>query len=293
MGDRRVLNPARRASIVCAAIAATAAPAVVSCELIGGFEPFLGTGGFATTSTASSSTASSGGPPGCAGDSPDAGGSRMVLQKLAGGACFWIDVTEVTVAEYQSFLGTADASTQDDPCGSGQNPSFAPSCDGGTPALGPSEPVVCVDWCDARAYCNSIAKRLCRGDGLLNFGSAATSEWYAACSPDGGAYPYGQSYAGQVCNGRDNPNTGCLAACSLVDAGSLTGCHTASGIFDMSGNANEWTDECDSSDPSAKCATRGGSAQSDSSGLRCNQIAGAARLATHPFTGFRCCADAL
>ncbi|MGC4065108.1 MAG: SUMF1/EgtB/PvdO family nonheme iron enzyme [Polyangiaceae bacterium] len=60
-------------------------------------------------------------------------------------------------------------------------------------------PQVCVDWCDASAYCSSLGKRLCRriGGGMNpfdRFADPGSSEWMNGCSA-GGQYEYGPSEA--------------------------------------------------------------------------------------------------
>ena len=72
--------------------------------------------------------------------------------------------------------------------------------------------MVCVDWCDARAYCAGVRKRLCgkigRGtNATTDYANAATSEWYRACSSSGvNAYPYGNTRDASACNGYDHGN---------------------------------------------------------------------------------------
>jgi hypothetical protein len=53
---------------------------------------------------------------------------------------------------------------------------------------------VCVDWCDAHAYCKPVGKRLCGKIGggpnlYADYASASSSEWYRACS-SGGSFTY-------------------------------------------------------------------------------------------------------
>jgi formylglycine-generating enzyme required for sulfatase activity len=264
------------------------------CELIGGFKDFEGIGGSGATTGSSTS-----GGAACGAGAPDAGG-RMVAARLSNGTCFWIDEHEVTVADYAKFLASSpDPSIQDTAClpiDDAGNTTFAPAaCRGDAgPQTDGREPVVCVTWCDALKYCNSVGKRLCAGDALTMPADPATSEWYAACSADGAnVYPYGDghTYEGQTCDGYDNAMTGCRSGtCSLVEVASSLGCHTPSGLFDMSGNASEWTNECDSTGPTAMCAIRGGGVGSDAQGLACKTVSTLGRLRTNEFVGFRCCA---
>jgi formylglycine-generating enzyme required for sulfatase activity len=80
-----------------------------------------------------------------------------------------------------------------------------------------------VSWFEARDACVAAGKRLC-----------ADSEWLTACrGPLDQAYPYGDVYAASACNGN---------GASAVDTGSFPACEGAfNGLFDLSGNAWEWT----------------------------------------------------
>src|SRR6185295_16488134 len=126
----------------------------------------------------------------------------------------------------------------------------------------PKFPVVCVDFCDAFAYCALVGKRVCGaiGGGRGRFGSATdatSSQWFAACSGGGKhAYPYGDTYEGSACNGIDKGG-------NLVDTGSIATCVGGyPGLFDMSGNVYEWEDACTGEQGTTVCHVRGGAASS-------------------------------
>ena len=71
-------------------------------------------------------------------------------------------------------------------------------------------PQVCVEWCDAQAYCLAVGKRLCGKIGggpnaLADYDDPTRSAWLNACSNEGTKdYPYGDLYDPTLC-GRDQP----------------------------------------------------------------------------------------
>ena len=218
---------------------------------------------------------------------PSGEGPTMVA--VPAGYC--IDSTEVTNAQYGRFLAAAvSPSTQPSYCSF--NTTFTPST--GWPAS-PGEdpyPIVAVDWCDARAFCQWAGKRLCGHPGsgptpYAAFGDSSQSEWFNACSAGGmRTYPYGSTYNASICEGGDiKPN-------KIVATAFKTGCVGGyPGIFDMSGNVLEWEDACDATAGGTDtCHMRGGSDLSGSTNLQCS--AGTTDLRQNAFinVGFRCCA---
>jgi hypothetical protein len=114
----------------------------------------------------------------------------------------------------------------------------------------------------ARRACADHGKRLCTG-----------REWERACRGSSGAsYPYGDSYTPDVCNVRGEHVT-------LAPTGSHKDCVSASGAYDMSGNAGEWVEEAH---------VRGGSAVGDGDG-RCSRGEKRASGEASPDVGYRCC----
>ena len=113
---------------------------------------------------------------------------------------FWMDRTEVTNAQYVS-IGCEDTSSQ------------------------PNQPRNCVNWFDARAFCESRGARL-----------PTEAEWeYAARGPDGLIYPWGNGFIAD--NVAYEDNTGGL----LAAVGSRPGGISWVGAYGLSGNAGEWT----------------------------------------------------
>jgi formylglycine-generating enzyme required for sulfatase activity len=206
---------------------------------------------------------------------------------------YCIDSTEVTRAQYSAWLASSPTTIgQETECS--WNMDYTPACDWPAGTLG-DHPVVCVDWCDAHAYCKSVGKRLCGNvaggpNGFADFADAAKSQWVNAClsGAANNAYPYGSTYDAQKCNGLDKD------IADTIPAGSLTGCTSAAsgyaGVFDLSGNVGEWEDSCEHSTGSDdNCRIRGGSYYSLDFDLRCaNDLVGI-RSFTNALVGFRCC----
>jgi formylglycine-generating enzyme required for sulfatase activity len=236
------------------------------------------------------------------------------------GVAFCIDSTEVTNEQYQAFLTAAATKppTQGERCQ--WNSSFAPDqATPGCPAFDPvgraNFPVVCVDWCDADAYCRASGKYLCRAgsrDGnnagpVTNPLVTGGSQWVIACSSDGAQdYPYGKTGMPGVCV--DKKYVSNIPGVQQVM--SATACQVgATGIYDMSGNASEWQDDCvaAATTPATpadlgktdECDAYGGAVSSEYSDTSCTAAASTTDTLAH-FTrsqvagdnGFRCCADA-
>jgi formylglycine-generating enzyme required for sulfatase activity len=111
--------------------------------------------------------------------------------------------------------------------------------------------------------------------------------WIGAMHGDLSGYPYGDPYDAQVCNGAARAEDGPVAV------GTRSACVTIDGVFDLSGNAAEWTAECDGeSEPTNRCKVRGGSYVSDGGDLSCGASRSLDRNGAADWVGFRCCADA-
>jgi formylglycine-generating enzyme required for sulfatase activity len=146
-------------------------------------------------------------------------------------------------------------------------------------------------YAGAVAACAAAGKVLCTGD-----------QWVTACQ---GAtptpppvnpllFPYGAAFDANTCNtetydgdpiAAGNQNvatlTGALASCKSTAAGTI-------GVFDLSGNLKEWTDE-DTGNANIKIQ-RGGSYQSPSTSSTCQfKLTRSAVGAIEQETGFRCC----
>jgi formylglycine-generating enzyme required for sulfatase activity len=210
-----------------------------------------------------------------------------------------IDTRETTVAQYQAFLDSKPPIVGQPPKCS-WNDSFEPATAG--PCTGtfdlvsyPERPVVCIDWCDAVAYCTWRGRRLCGqiGGGQLAYADAsdpAKSEWGNACTKGGAlVYPYGNDYIPDACNTAQK-NFGGLTEVATV----ITCVGGYEGLLDMSGNAEEWEDACsegeDPNDPrDDSCHARGGAYWTDGDQSTCAADIAPTRNSQDHSTGIRCC----
>ncbi len=202
------------------------------------------------------------------------------------------------MAQYDMFLKSSPApSSQDAHCL--WNGTFQPaSLDFGycytpgrkfDPAGTPDQPVQCVNWCDAHAYCKWAGKRLCGKIGGGNVSKsgvadATQSEWFNACSMGGKLkYSYGNTYDELTC---------ATAGAQPKPAGSYPKCEGGfSGLFDLSGNVAEWESSCDGeTGEDDQCELRSlGNAEFSN----CSFSFAVTRKTISEYFGMRCCADAV
>ncbi len=150
-------------------------------------------------------------------------------------------------------------------------------------------PWASVTETQAAAACTAAGKRLC-----------TAAEWQLACAGNAGlAYPYGNTYQPNSCNGNDyDPDctppdtdlelpTGSAYGCPTKPAQSV--CVSPTGAFDMSGNLKEWTST--QVQPGA-FGIRGGGYDTPSNGLACQfSFVSADPSFLFANLGFRCCED--
>ncbi len=223
------------------------------------------------------------------------------MVRLASGFC--IDATEVTRGQYRAWLATRP-SFAGQPAACSSNRSFLPDatcgnadevCQAGDFR---SHPVVCVDWCDAEAYCRAAGKHLCGSLaggslGYFEYDDVARSQWLNACESGGSQpFPYGSEPRAGACNTAES-DVG-----STWPVGASTDCQSPvagyAGVFDLSANVWEWEDACNDAQKPAVCRVRGGSYRQAASDTAC-QLGTSywARLESSPRVGFRCCAPAM
>ena len=232
-------------------------------------------------------------PPPC----PTKGGPMVRVGPA--GRTFCIDAFEVRETAYAAFLfdKAGVVSSVAPRCKWNATYSLPADC-GFNPAVDPNLPVGCADWCDAADFCDWAGKRLCGGVGTgapiaTSAYAGPTSEWMTACSHNADGlhlYPYGASFDGSACNAPGTHGTG------LVPVGSKTGCEGGyPGLFDLSGNVEEWENACDA-DPTVdtgtddRCRARGGLWYPPGDTDYLGQCNADKTLTRSGRAGFRCCA---
>lgn len=153
-------------------------------------------------------------------------------------------------------------------------------------------PAVMKTWMEAQDICRASGKRLC-GD----------SEWTLACEGKHRLpYPYGRKRDAKACNidkslprvdekAIADPKRSAAETARLWQgepSGTRAGCTSSYGVFDMTGNVDEWV--VNESGKPYKSASKGG--YWGPVRARCRPMT-TAHGETFPFyqTGFRCCAD--
>ncbi|HRI68362.1 MAG TPA: SUMF1/EgtB/PvdO family nonheme iron enzyme [Polyangium sp.] len=165
------------------------------------------------------------------------------------------------------------------------------------PNLQGVKPVVMADWNDAMRACQVEGKRLC-----------TVEEWEFACEGPGmWPYPYGAERDRTACNiDRDEeaPDADALSRPDRVGteveridkrvkSGSMPRCVSPFGVYDMTGNVDEWVDnpQGKKAEPPFRSSLKG-----DDWGpgrARCRPIDSTIPESfTSPQRGFRCCSDA-
>jgi len=134
---------------------------------------------------------------------------------------FWIDRTEVTVAQYAACFNA----------GSCRKPQNWKDCNWGKRGRGRA-PVNCVDWQQAWDYCKWSGKRL-----------PTEAEWEkAARGTDGRKYPWGNRGLGCKYAVMDKGGKGCGMQSTWPVCSKPTG-NSPYGLCDMLGNVGEWVSD--------------------------------------------------
>ncbi len=132
-----------------------------------------------------------------------------------------------------------------------------------------------VSFYKAEQLCRAEGKQLCSED-----------EWEKACKGPGNLkYPYGNVWNAARCDtqNRDGTNR------AIEPSGTFRACVSGYGVYDMSGNVMEWTDNVFSAQDTADKVVKGGSYSKPDWATRCayryNMLPGS----TSNEVGFRCC----
>ncbi len=221
---------------------------------------------------------------------------------------FCIDTTEVSRREYAEYdmdrgnVGAAVPSFCDGVATGSADPSCMedPSvCQG---AACDEHPQVCINVCDAMAYCLWAGKELCGavGGGILRNStgeeSTAGLRWRAACG--GGLdrakrplrrFAYGDAYRDGLCNAGTSASeqVGDRAGCAVVENNE---------VRDLSGNVNEWVARFDEQPGGLVSSVAVGGSFTinfDDDELSCASNYGTGAFdGVDPQVGFRCCKSA-
>lgn len=201
---------------------------------------------------------------------------------------FCIDRSEVTRSQYEAFLATNPSpAAQTAECQ--WNTTFVPNLnwpDGGAAAT-VDAPITHVDWCDAVAYCKFAGKQLCKSR-FADDDAGGVDQWQIACSRNGERkFPYGATQDLGACNGPTDGGT-------IRPVMSSPRCEGGyDGIFDMTGNVQEWRDGCrkavDAGPASDTCLLGGGGFPQTAENQSCTTVFVANRNGAFGDLGFRCC----
>ncbi len=234
--------------------------------------------------------ADAGAPGDASGQNTGCPAGRGPAMVLVDGFC--IDATEVTSAQYNAFLLSGPSLTGQ-PAECSWNTSYLPGNGWVFAAAQGTWPIANVNWCDALAFCKWAGKRLCGklGGGSADFSQFAASdnEHYLACSDiSTRVYPYGNAFDPTACNGPERD------AGHVLPVGSLAGCQGGvPGLFDMSGNVEEWQDACNGNAGAGDMCLDGTGAFNfgdPPDGTRCDFSDSDSRNAQYDDVGIRCCA---
>ena len=191
---------------------------------------------------------------------------------------FWIDRFEVTNAQFQTCISSGGCPAREEAaCQRWVNRVWQPVSEAEALARSfgrPDQPVVCVTWVDAVAYCAWAGKRL-----------PTANEWEKASrGPSAWLYPWGFDLP--TCE-RAQMSSGDVPGCgteATVNVGSFPDVQSPFGLFDVSGNAAEWVQ----SDAGEGGGVRGGSWRSAAMALRPAAVGSFPAGHANIYTGFRC-----
>jgi formylglycine-generating enzyme required for sulfatase activity len=241
----------------------------------GASAPKIAPGGGAATNAASTSAASAtdGAPPCTSGMVAVAAGSFARAgdgQKVTVGA-HCLDLTEVTLGAYDACVKSGKC-TEPEPMGEGQKK----ACNWKRPEATADQPINCVTWAQAGAYCASLGARL---------PSENEWEWSARGGSAGTEYPWGNAPpTGRACYDdealEDSPDFTCKV-------GSFPKGANPQGVLDLTGNVWEWTSS-NWKDGKEAVDRGGGWLNADLTMLAIGLRNHLPKTASYPSLGFRC-----
>jgi formylglycine-generating enzyme required for sulfatase activity len=193
---------------------------------------------------------------------------------------FGLDRYEVTNEEYRKFLDAAQRG-QAGIASRSDNKSYEPAAETWKSEQynTPRKPVIGVDWYDADSYCRWRNGRL-----------PTALEWERAAAGNAGRrYPWRGKFEPDRCNTSESNGE----ARGPVEVGEFSRCVTDNGIYDLVGNADEWTSsEVSGDDAVPDKVVKGGSWREN------GEIRGLSTFASSASAGyrgtemgFRCAAD--
>ncbi|MBK9030471.1 MAG: SUMF1/EgtB/PvdO family nonheme iron enzyme [Myxococcales bacterium] len=145
-----------------------------------------------------------------------------------------------------------------------------------------AQPWRAATFATAATACAAAGKVLC-----------TPAQWQSACEGSPAtAYPYGGLFAPDQCNTESHDGIPGGADDDVVLAtGAMGTCASTAGVFDMSGNVKEWTDDITGQSAGVNIAVlRGGAYDSPGLGATCGFRTSRATVDTVlPTIGFRCC----
>lgn len=212
---------------------------------------------------------------------------------------FEMDRTEVSIGQFQQFVDATKTVTAAERAGGGstyeagweQRRGWTWRVPFGKPGAA-NEPAVHINYAEAEAFCKWAGKRLPTD---AEWGQAAYTE--RRSNPPAGfetgrtyAYPTGDSPQGANCLGDcGNVTTVANAVTSRGRGHALVGTTKAgvNGLYDMGGNAWEWTD----SGPDSDKRTRGGSWWYGASAMQDSHNQSKPAGTAVVYIGFRCARD--
>jgi formylglycine-generating enzyme required for sulfatase activity len=138
-------------------------------------------------------------------------------------------------------------------------------------------PLVNVTYDKAAELCASVGKRLCTAD-----------EWEHACKgPENRMYTYGDTFVPETCGSDVAPDADRDERSDYV-SGSLEGCTSGFGAYDLSGGPREWTSTEAASNARFRIL-KGGKPGEAVKGSRCAYVEERSSALTDRGVSFRCC----